>query len=274
LLDVLYQLPTAVTAAAFVAIAILLALALMFGLRAALPIVDSKETFDVTIRVMPTVLSLTAFVLGFSVVQANNEMTRAGQVVAMEAHDIAQLDRRMVRLDPVGSAHARRALADYARSIMAEEWPRMSTNSVGFGHPATAARLQAFRDALHVAAIQEGRLAAITNELFAAADAVEDARDARLLEAQQAVPAMFWAVILFLSVLMMSLGAFLKPNLTNITMVASQAAAIGVLSAFLFLLDHPFMGNVSISPWILERTLSQLSASLALAADLAGSASP
>jgi len=81
-------------------------------------------------------------------------------------------------------------------------------------------------------------------------------------------------VILFLSVLMMSLGAFLKPNLTNITMVGSQAAAIGVLSAFLFLLDHPFMGNVAISPWILERTLGQLSASLALAAELAASASP
>jgi hypothetical protein len=190
-LDFLYAQPTAVTAAAFVAIAILLAMGLMFGLRAALPVVDSKETFDVTIRVMPTVLSLTAFVLGFSVVQANNEMTRAGQVVAAEAHAIAQLDRRMVRLDPVGSAHARRALADYARSIMAEEWPQMRANSVGFGHPATAARLQAFRDALYVAVVQQGRLTTTATELLAGADEVEDARDARLLEAQQAVPAMF-----------------------------------------------------------------------------------
>lgn len=260
MLDVLYIYPNWFIGAVFVTAALAAAMALMFGLRAVLPIRDDKDTFDITIRVMPTVLSLTAFVLAFSVVQANTELARAAKIAADEATGIAQLDRLLLRIDAAATEPSRAALAAYAKSIVEDEWPYMRAGHDGFGHPITRARMQAFNDALHEVEVAQSRLSARVNEAVHAADQIEDLRDARLREAREAIPDLFWTVILFLALLMMALGAFLRPTLTNVIMVASQAAAVGMLTAFLFMLDHPFRGETSITPWMLERIITTLSA--------------
>lgn len=259
MLDFLYGYPNWLIGALFVAVALGASMTLMFGLRAVLPIRDDKETFDITIRVMPTVLSLTAFVLAFSVVQANTELARAAKIAADEATGIGQLDRLMVRFDPAATQPARAALVAYARSIVDDEWPHMRAGHDGFGHDRTRQFMQAFNDALHRLQLDAGRNVPVIHEIIQHADQVEDLRDTRLREAREAIPGLFWVVILVLTLLMMALGAFLRPTLTNVVMVASQGAAIGLLSAFLFMLDHPFMGERSITPWMLERVITTLS---------------
>ncbi|MEN9592889.1 MAG: hypothetical protein RJA21_1363, partial [Gemmatimonadota bacterium] len=74
MIDFLYFYPNWFIGAVFVTAAVAVSMTLMFGLRALLPIRDDKETFDITIRIMPTILSLTAFVLAFAIVQANTEL--------------------------------------------------------------------------------------------------------------------------------------------------------------------------------------------------------
>ncbi len=259
MLDFLYASPNWLIGGAFVTTAVAAAMTLMFGLRALLPIRDDKDTFDITIRVMPTVLSLTAFVLAFSVVQANTELARAAKIAADEATGIAQLDRLLLRIDVTTTEPARAALAAYAKSIVEDEWPYMHGGRDGFGHATTRNRMQAFNDAVHALQGGDSRWTAQADAALHAADAIEDLRDARLREAHEAIPALFWAVIVFLALLMMTLGAFLRPTLTNVIMVASQAAAVGMLTAFLFMLDHPFMGQSSVTPWMLERIIPALS---------------
>lgn len=259
MLDFLYNYPNWLIGAVFVAVALAAAMALMFGLRRLLPIRDDKETFDITIRVMPTVLSLTAFVLAFSVVQANTELARAAKIAADEATGIGQLDRLMVRLDEAATQPARAALTAYARSIVDDEWPYTQAGRDGFGHDRTRALMQAFNDALHRLELNAGGKAAVVHQIVEHADHVEDLRDERLREARAALPGLFWAVIMLLALLMMALGAFLRPTLTNVVMVAAQGAAVGLLAAFLFVLDHPFMGQTSVTPWMLERVMSTLS---------------
>jgi hypothetical protein len=231
----------------------------MLGLRAVLPVRDDKETFDITIRVMPAVLSLTAFVLAFSVVQVKNELARAEKIAVDEATAVGQLDRLLVRLNPATTERARAALAAYAKSVVVDEWPYMEAGHDGFGHAKTRGLMHAFNDALHALDPGEGRLSTLYGEAVRAADLIEDLRDARLREAREAVPTLFWAVIVFLTLLMMALGAFIRPTLSGLVMVASQAAAIGILAAFLFILDLPFQGESRITPWMLERVIVGLS---------------
>lgn len=259
MLDFLYFYPNWFISAVFIIVAVSAAMVMMFGLRAVLPIKDNKETFDITIRVMPTVLSLTAFVLAFSVVQANSELTHANKITSDEAAGIGQLDRMLVRIDVDETAAARAALAAYAKSIVEDEWPYMKLGHDGFGHDTTRARMQEFNDALNKVSVADNRRAALIHEAILEADKIEDLRDSRLREARAAIPSLFWAVIASLSMLMMALGAFLRPNLTNVLMVGSQGAAIGMLSAFLFSIDHPFMGETSITAWPLERVIMSLS---------------
>jgi hypothetical protein len=259
MLDFLYSYPNWLIGFAFVVAALAGSMTLMFGLRAVLPITDDKDTFDITIRVMPTVLSLTAFVLAFSVVQANTELARAARLAVDEATGIAQLDRLLLRLDDSATVAARAALKAYAKSIIEEEWPYMTEGHDGFGHATTRARMQAFNDALVAMQMADARGTEMLNDAVHAADQIEDLRDARLREAREAIPDLFWAVIVFLALLMMSLGAFLRPTLTNIVMAASQGAAVGLLCAFLFMLDHPFMGESAVTPWMLERVMTGMS---------------
>jgi hypothetical protein len=259
MLDFLYDYPNWFIGALFVVTALAASMALMFGLRAVLPVRDDKETFDITIRVMPTVLSLTAFVLAFSVVQANTELQRAAKIAADEATGIGQIDRLLVRIDTAATQPARVALAAYAKSIVEDEWPYMKMGHDGFGHATTRERMQAFNDTLHRLELTDAKDAALIREVIEHADQVEDLRDARLREAREALPALFWVVIGFLALMMMALGAFLRPTLTNVVMVGAQGAAVGLLASFLFMLDHPFMGQTSITPWMLERVMTTLS---------------
>lgn len=258
--DFLYASPNWLIGVIFVGAAVAAAMALMFGLRALLPIRDDKETFDIVLRVMPSLLSLTSFVLAFAIVQANGETARANKVVVDEAAGIAQLDRLLLRIDPALTEASRKALAAYAKSIVIDEWPYMRAGLDGFGHATARARLKAFNDALDLVQHDHPGKAALLNNARLAADQIEDLRDTRLREVHESIPELFWIVILILALMMMSLGAFLRPSFTNIIMAASQAAAIGLLAAFLFMLDHPFRGEGGISPAMLERVLTGLSA--------------
>ena len=129
----------------------------------------------------------------------------------------------------------------------------------GFGHVTTRTRVQALNDTLRAIDLGDPRARELAMDAIHAADQIEDLRDARLRESREAIPGLFWSVIGFLTLLMMSLGAFLRPTLTNIVMVAGQAAAVGMLSAFLFSMDHPFMGESAIDSAMLRRVISGLS---------------
>ena len=165
MLDFFYAYPNWIIGVTFVATAIGVGLALMFGLRALLPVRDDKETFDITIRVMPTVLSLTAFVLGFSVVQATNDTARAGKIVVDEATSIAQLDRLLARIDEKATLPARTALAAMARSIVDDEWPYMREGHDGFGHVTTRTRVQALNDTLRAIDLGDPRARELAMEI-------------------------------------------------------------------------------------------------------------
>ncbi|MBI3453675.1 MAG: DUF4239 domain-containing protein [Rhodospirillales bacterium] len=261
MLDFFYFYPNWLITIVFVGVAVAAAIALMLGLRTVLPVRDDKETFDITIRVMPAVLSLTAFVLAFAVVQAKSELARAEKIVVDEAATVGQLDRLLVRLDPATTEPTRRALAAYVRSVIDDEWPYMEQGHDGFGHTRTRGLVAGLSDSLHALDPGDGRRSVLFNDALRAADQIEDLRDARLREAREAIPALFWWIIVVLSALMMSLGAFLRPTFSSVVMVASQAAAVGLLSAFVFVLDHPFQGETRILPWMMERVASTLSMS-------------
>jgi hypothetical protein len=242
-----------------VVVCIAASLVLMRGLRAVLPVRDDKETFDFAIRVMPTILSVTAFILAFAIVQAQSQISRTETTIASEATAIEHLDRLLLRLGADTTAPARAALHVYAASVIADEWPYMRAGGNGLGHKRTHDLLLAFEHTYASLAPSPGRDMALFNDVIRQADALEDLRDARLRQAGAALPSLFWGVIGFLTLIVLSLSAFFKPNLTGIAMVGSQAAALGTLIGLLFALDHPFRGETSIPPALLERVTADLS---------------
>ena len=257
MLDFLYTYPNWFIVSVFVVVFISVAIVIMLGLRSILPIVDDMETFDIGLRAVPAALSITSFVLAFSVVQANNELERAAKIVADEAHAISQFDRLLLRTDPEVSTDTRRALAAYVRSILDDEWSYMRGDRTGFGHPHThelvAALTNTTLDEIHHAT------SSVQSEILRAVDQIEDLRDQRLHEANATIPSLFWGVILSLALLMMGFGVFFKPTLAGLGLVAGHAAAVGLLTAFLFCIDRPFAGSARLEPTQLTRVAAALS---------------
>ena len=74
---------------------------------------------------LAVVIGFTGAVLAFSLVQAHTNLRNLEAQVGTEAHNLAQLDRLLVRYGDPGSGSIRMSLRDYANSIVIDEWPEL-----------------------------------------------------------------------------------------------------------------------------------------------------
>ena len=74
---------------------------------------------------LSVVIGFTGVVLAFSLVQAHSNLRNLEAQVGTEAHNLAQLDRLLVRYGDPGSGAIRTSLRDYANSIVRDEWPEL-----------------------------------------------------------------------------------------------------------------------------------------------------
>ena len=88
---------------------------------------------------------------------------------------------------------------------------------------------------------------ALAADLIDQEDLVESAREARLNAASAALPMQFWALILLLGGLLVATGPLYPARAHVVVMLAIQSAALGALVAFVFLMDQPFRGELTVS---------------------------
>ena len=259
MLAALYMLPDWLIVVVFLAFAIAAAFTLRRLVHAVVPFGDETRAFDLVMRILPTILTLTAFVLVFVIVQAQAQFGRAEGIVINEATAIEHLDRALERLNPETTAPARRALYAYAVSLVQEEWPYMQGGGNGLGHPQTQKSFEAFEQIYAVMTPAQGRDMALFNDIIRLSDTVEEVRDMRLRQASVAIPPLLWGVIAAMFLLVLGLGGFFPTSLMHNVMLSCIAAVPGVLIALLFILDHPFMGNTSVQPDTIARVVADLS---------------
>ncbi len=112
--------------------------ALLFGLVgavsfAATPFLREKlwrnrmrsDHSDAASSAFSVVIGFTGLVLAFSLVQAQGNFRNLEMQVSAEAHDLAQLDRLLVRYGDQNVAAIRAPLHEYANSILTDEWPQL-----------------------------------------------------------------------------------------------------------------------------------------------------
>ena len=80
---------------------------------------------DAASSAFSVVTGFTGLVLAFSLVQAQGNLRTLETQVSAEAHDLAQLDRLLVRYGDQNVAAIRAPLHEYANSILTDEWPQL-----------------------------------------------------------------------------------------------------------------------------------------------------
>jgi hypothetical protein len=207
-----------------------------------MPLAAGKDQLDLAMRTSAAVVSALTLTLAFCAIQARGQTSEATRVVAMEVSAIGGLARLADRLGEPGlRLHA--DLDAYLGSVIHAEFPAMADRG---RDRATQHLAEALEHAAYAAAMRASD--ALARDLIEQADGVDQARENRLLAADGGLPEAFWLLILLLMSLLVATGPLYPPRRHVAAMLAIQSAGVGALVAFVFLMDQPFRGHLSVSP--------------------------
>ena len=197
-----------------------------------------------------------AVLLGLMVVAVWQDWQAAKDTATEEANELAAVFWLAHYLPESQARDVQELARSYARVVIQEEWPLMRQGkaspkawelldelrgSIGALHPTTDAQVVLYDHELQ--RIHE----------------LGDARRARLLKADEGLPAILWVVLLLGGAIVVSFTYLfgLRSTTVHTLMVAALALSIGLVLFTIGALDYPFRGDVRIGPdafqFVLER---------------------
>jgi hypothetical protein len=217
----------------------------------------SKDRADYVIRAQATVISFTAIILAFSLVQVQGNLRRAEEIVAKEAGQLDFLDRQLLRYGDPKVADLRSLLWDYTNAILQDEW-----RDLQYGIPSerTEQARRPLSQAVFQIEPQTPRQTAIYNEILKSIDQLAESRDERIAAAQLHLPFEFWCLAFALFMIMVALSLMLEPASHQNVSIAAQGLAIAFLAALVFVIDYPFKGSFTVEPAAIEHALKTMRA--------------
>jgi hypothetical protein len=197
-----------------------------------------------------------AVLLGLMVVAVWQDWQAAKDTATEEANELAAVFWLAHYLPESQAQDVQELARSYARVVIQEEWPLMRQGkaspkawelldelrgSIGALHPTTDAQVVLYDHELQ--RIHE----------------LGDARRARLLKADEGLPAILWIVLLLGGAIVVSFTYLfgLRSTTVHTLMVAALALSIGLVLFTIGALDYPFRGDVRVGPdafqFVLER---------------------
>ncbi len=253
----LYSLPDLVIVLIFCGISGLVMAVVPRLVRRIAATTDDKDSVEFAVRAQGTLLSICTVVLAFALVQAQSNYRKVEELVASEAAHINQLDRLLARYGDPNAENIRQHLRTYAKSVVDDDWPELRR---GGGSPNTRGLFGPISRGVLAISPQPGRQSTIHADMVKLADALAEAREARIQVAHEAVSPMFWRVIGGLLFLIVVLSCLMEPTLARTMGLCGQVVAVSALVALVFITDRPFMGQTSVGPDAIVKAISMIEA--------------
>lgn len=199
-----------------------------------------------------------AVLLGFAVIVVWEKFHDAESAVSQEAGTAVTLYRLSEAIGAPGGPPLRRAVREYVRSVIEDDWPAMAQG--GMSEAATRTL-----NALYTTALGErpadARAVALFSEVLLDLDQLTRSRRERLVLAEGSVPSLVWAVL--------SVGAVVTVGFTfffGTPSLRAQGLMTALLAVTIFMgllvivsINGPFTGDVSVSPEPLRQVQADFS---------------
>jgi hypothetical protein len=211
---------------------------------------------DLALNIHTSVSTLVALIVAFSLVQAVATYKQTEHIIRQEAVRINNLDRLLVRYGNPELETVRKALREYAQSIVKDEWIDMDT-----GHHSlkTEALFKPVSKGVIEIKPSNPREVAIYNEMLKISDSLADSRNDRLDAAEFAIPNIFWILIATLLLLKTVLSAYADRSRSSDIVLAAQMAAFSSLLALTYSFDGPLQGEAAIKPTVIIEVIEAIS---------------
>jgi hypothetical protein len=191
------------------------------------------------------VMAMAGVVLAFSLVQANANLREAETMVARETAAFAQVDRALLRFGGPDMAAIRALLAAYGESRVRIEWPSLASVGRDAGTDDRYTALSRAARAIEPASMRQQALYA---DLLRGLDDLSEDRELLIQDAKTELPVFFWIVSCGFLALGLVLALLTDATLNRAVSLGGVAAGVGLLMAFVMIVDQPFRGETSVSP--------------------------
>jgi len=200
---------------------------------------------------------LYAVLLAFAIIVVWQKFSEAETNVAKEAGAAETIYRLSPGLGDKSGAAIRGAVADYLKLAIADDWPAMSRGEPRAGRSSRQALDGIYTALLSFQSTEQGGTA-LVSEILYQLDVMTQARRARLIAAEGAVPNVIWTVLFAGAVVTVAFTFFFGTlNLRAQTMMTGLLALL-VFSELLIIvaIDRPFTGSVKVEPTALADVLA------------------
>jgi uncharacterized membrane protein YraQ (UPF0718 family) len=195
-----------------------------------------------------------AVLLGLMVVAVWQDWEAARDSETQEANELSAVFWLAHGLPESEGRHIQELARDYARVEVRQEWPLMQHGKTSPKAYELLDEMRASVESLHPT--NEAQTVLYDN-LLQRLHELGDARRARLLQAQEGLPAILWAVLLVGGGITVGFTYLfgLRSTTVHVLMVAALALVIGLVLFTVAALDYPFRGDVRIGPEAFEKAL-------------------
>ena len=224
------------------------------------PIERRREHNDVAGFIYAVLGVAYAVLLGLMVVAVWQDWEAARDSTTQEANELSAVFWLAHGLPQPEGRHIQELARDYARVEVHHEWPLMRHGKTSPKAWKLLDEMQASVEALHPA---NGAQTVLYDNLLGRLHELGDARRARLLQAEEGLPAILWAVLLVGGVITVAFTYLfgLRSTTVHVLMVAALTLVIGLVLFTVAALDYPFKGDIRIGPEAFEQTLDSFESS-------------
>lgn len=203
-----------------------------------------------------SLLAFAVFVLALVLSDARANMSKADDAVMREASALERLDWELEQIGTLDATDVRKQLRTYASSVVKFDWPELGKATPALSKEATRALATLVVSVRALAATKPDMAQALT----ALTDKLHDFRQERLAGATRAVPPIFWWLIGAFLIGAMVLNGRHKLDLASVSLIALHMSAIGLVIAFILIMDEPFRGDATVLPHPIANMFSALAA--------------
>lgn len=201
--------------------------------------------------------ALTALMMTLSTLEVRASVGKVSMKVKEEGFTLVHLDRLLMHYGPERTAEARKALSDYAKAVVDEDWPLMRQGAPD-GSPRIYELLARLNRALGELPETHGGL---VDRMLEDLNDLEQQHDDRIIAASDTrLPNLFWWLIGALVAAVCVMAGLIIVRPVGFIFLGVKLTAIALMVSFLAVVDGPFRGETAVSAQPIIYALDYLSA--------------
>ena len=209
-----------------------------------------------------------AVLLALVVIAVWEEYRAARETVEQEANAAADIFWLADRLPEPRGTHLQELLRSYAQEVVHREWPLMEQGQAPLmtqerGTPAGWTLIDDIRQSIQDFEPRTKAEEQLYAEGLDQLDTLSDARRMRLVAAEEGIPGVLWAVLVFGGIAAIGFTYLfgLESTWAHRLMVVTLAAVIGLVLFTIGTMEHPFSGGARIGTGAFELVLERFETS-------------